>query len=162
MRIVIGFSTTFLISLVFSTSEAGSYQTLEGSLSGVLGALLGGIVAAISIIFGLLTTRNEKFQTYASKNKKFEAFINSLKKDTFILLGCTFFSVFLPYIRNVNISFLKYPDWFFLPSKNYLFTTFELMLVIISFVVIIEIISVLFDVFTIALKPEHSENKSEK
>ena len=143
-----------IVSFLLSTSNGDSYKILESALSGVLGALLGGIITAVSIIFGLLTTRSEKFQIFASNNEKFSSFIKGLKQDAYILLGCTFLAIFLPYLRNIDIVFLQYPTWQFMPSKNMLFTTAEIMIVILSFVVIAEIISVLFKVFEIALIKE--------
>ncbi|REG82148.1 hypothetical protein [Marinomonas pollencensis] len=155
MRYVIGFSSIFIVSLLLSSSANESYKVLESALSGVLGALLGGIISAISIIFGLLTTRSEKLQTFASSNGRFLSFVKGLKLDAYILLGCTFLAVFLPYLRNIDIVFLQYPTWQLMPSKNMLFTTAEIMVVILSFVVIAEIISVLFRVFEIALVKEN-------
>lgn len=154
MRYVVGFLLIFIVSFLLSTSNGDSYKILESALSGVLGALLGGIITAVSIIFGLLTTRSEKFQIFASNNEKFSSFIKGLKQDAYILLGCTFLAIFLPYLRNIDIVFLQYPTWQFMPSKNMLFTTAEIMIVILSFVVIAEIISVLFKVFEIALIKE--------
>lgn len=157
MRYVVGFLIIFIVSLSLSSGSNESYKILENALGGVLGALLGGIISAISIIFGLLTTRSEKFQELASGNDRFLSFIKGLKLDAYILLGCTFFAVFLPYIRNVDVAFLQYPEWGFMPSKDTMFTTAEIMVVILSFVVIAEIISVLFSVFEVALKKENTQ-----
>ena len=146
--------------MLLSSSAGESYTVLESALGSVLGALLGGIISAISIVFGLLTTRSEKFQAYASSNGKFLSFVKGLKLDAYILLSCTFLAIFLPYLRNIDIIFLQYPTWQFMPSKNMLFTTFEIMVVILSFLVIAEIIAVLFKVFEIALIKENTSERS--
>lgn len=151
MKPIFGFVIIFIVSFLLSTNKVTDYQVLENSLSGVLGSLLGGIVAAISIIFALLTTKNQKFQSIAARSGSFQSFLKGLKTDAYVLLVCTFLATLLPYLRKIDIPLLQYPTYELIPSKGAVFTTLEVAIIITAFLVIAEVISILFKIFEISL-----------
>ncbi|MEC4725947.1 hypothetical protein HWQ46_10355 [Shewanella sp. D64] len=136
-----------LLALVFSSVEADSYQILERSLPPVLGACLGGVLACTSIVVSVLSGSSKDTKQKAKTSQKFSRFIGSLERDVKILVVCLCFIVALPYLRT-----LDYPltlSLFELSSdylKQKLFSTLEIFVASIAFLVIYELVAVLITI----------------
>lgn len=133
----------FLLCLAFATSEESGYKLIESATPGILGALLGGITAGVSIIFSvLITVANSRGAT--AKLENFFVFLRRLKHDLVALLICLVASLLLPYLRVVGIPLLVYPSHDLLPARDTFFTALELTSIAISVTVIFEVFSVMF------------------
>lgn len=133
----------FLICLMFATPNKTGYELIESATPGILGALLGGLTAAVSVIFSVLITVTSGTGT-ATKLEKFFGFLKKLKHDLFAILICLIASLILPYLRVVGIPLLVYPNHDFLPERDTFYTALELTSIVISVTVIFEVISVMF------------------
>ena len=67
-----------LLSIVFSTDNKEIYSLIESSAPSVLSAVLGGVLAAVAIVVGVLSTSSDKVKEEAAKNSNFDNFIVSL------------------------------------------------------------------------------------
>jgi len=147
MKTIIYLAVLILIAILLSSVEADSYQILERSLPPVLGACLGGVLACTSIVVSVLSGSSKETKQKAKTSQKFSRFIASLEKDVKILVVCLCFIVALPYLRT-----LEYPltlSLFELPHeylKHKLFSTLEIFVASIAFIVIYELVTVLITI----------------
>lgn len=137
----------FIIATLFSSVEASSYQILERSLPPVLGACFGGVLACTSIVVSVLSGSSKETKQKAKTSRNFSKFIENLEKDVKILVLCLSFIVALPYLRT-----LEYPltlSLFDLSAeylKQKLFSTLEIFVASIAFLVIFELVTVLITI----------------
>jgi multisubunit Na+/H+ antiporter MnhB subunit len=147
MKLTLYLLALALISVLFSSTEAGSYHILERSLPPVLGACLGGVLACTSIIVSVLSSSSKETKQKAKTSQKFSSFIDSLERDVKILVICLFLIVTLPYLRT-----LEYPVTLsiFELTPNYLkqkiFSSLEIFFASIAFLVIFELVIVLITI----------------
>lgn len=139
----------FLVCLVFSSTDKQVYTLLEQAAAGVIGSILGGITAGISVIFGILAVINK-----GEKSSNFASYLESLESDLKLLVLCLAATIFLPYLRNYDIPLISYPKHDLIPSKAKLFTAAELFAVILSLNLIIEVISCMILVVKQSLQRE--------
>lgn len=131
-----------LFSLSISSGEKEAYSIIESNTPGILGALLGGIMAGIAIILSVImamssnTKRKIDFQS-------FNGFVNSLKTDVSILVLVLVMSLFLPYFRVVGIPLINYPTHELIPSRDVFYTAIEITSIIVSSSIIIEVFRVM-------------------
>lgn len=141
----------FFASLAVSTGEPDAYKLIESSTPGIIGAILGGITAGISIIFGMLSTMKEKLPAIKDNSAAFNAFIDNLKIDVVVLVWCLILSLLLPYFRLVGLPMLVYPTHELMPDRDKFFTAVELTTIIVSASAILEVLSVMFNIFKLSL-----------
>lgn len=127
---------TFFLCLALSSTDKQIYTLLEQASAGVIGSILGGITAGISVIFGILAVINK-----GEKTTDFTDYLESLESDLKLLVLCLAATIFLPYLRNYGIPLVNYPQHEFIPSKGKLFTALELFAVVLSLNLIAEVIS---------------------
>ncbi|EPB5649218.1 hypothetical protein ACRQKW_000793 [Citrobacter braakii] len=127
---------TFFLCLALSSTDKQIYSLLEQASAGVIGSILGGITAGISVIFGILAVINK-----GEKTTDFTAYLESLESDLKLLVLCLAATIFLPYLRNYDMLLVNYPQHEFIPSKGKLFTALELFAVVLSLNLIAEVIS---------------------
>lgn len=127
---------TFFLCLALSSTDKQIYTLLEQASAGVIGSILGGITAGISVIFGILAVINK-----GEKTTDFTGYLESLESDLKLLVLCLTATIFLPYLRNYDIPLISYPQHEFIPSKSKLFTALELFSVVLSLNLIAEVIS---------------------
>lgn len=140
---------TFFLCLVLSSTDKQIYTLLEQASAGVIGSILGGITAGISVIFGILAVINKGETT-----TDFTGYLKSLESDLKLLVLCLAGTIFLPYLRNYDIPLINYPQYEFIPSKEKLFTALELFAVVLSLNLIAEVISCMVLVVKTSLKIE--------
>ncbi|HBC0002007.1 TPA: hypothetical protein KDX83_004232 [Vibrio parahaemolyticus] len=133
----------FLVCLAFSSDAEPAYKMLESSTSGIIGAILGGLTAGVSVIFSVLITLASSSGATMQLNQ-FTLFLKSLKKDILILVCCLLASLLLPYFRVTGIPLMTYPNHPLFPSRDTLFTALELTNIMISTAIIIEVVNVMF------------------
>lgn len=126
----------FLVCLTFSSTDKQVYAVLEQVSAGVIGSILGGITAGISVIFGILAVINK-----GNKRSNFAGYLDSLETDLKLLVFCLAATIFLPYLRNYDIPLISYPQHDLIPSKARLITTAELFAIALSLCLIVEVIS---------------------
>lgn len=126
-------------------------KVLETNLPAVVGAILGGIIAAATFLFIILRDFTNKKIIESTNDKKsnianqYKKTAKSVKQDLFILTLCLLFSVGLPifklhptnsYIVKINIL----PDF----TIKTLITSLEVFTLILSIAIIWEIIDTMF------------------
>ncbi|EFC5159446.1 hypothetical protein CRA18_001030 [Escherichia coli] len=127
---------TFFLCLALASTDKTIYTLLEQASAGVIGSILGGITAGISVIFGILAVINK-----GEKSTDFTDYLDSLELDLKLLVMCLAVTIFLPYLRNYDIPLVNYPQHEFIPSKGKLFTALELFAIVLSLNLIAEVIS---------------------
>jgi hypothetical protein len=147
MKTIIYSVVLVLIAILLSSVEADSYQILERSLPPVLGACLGGVLACTSIVVSVLSGSSKETKQKAKTSQKFSRFIASLEKDVKILIVCLCFIVALPYLRTLDYPltlslFELSPEYL----KHKLFSSLEIFVAIIAFIVIYELVTVLITI----------------
>jgi hypothetical protein len=147
MKTIIYSVVLVLIAILLSSVEADSYQILERSLPPVLGACLGGVLACTSIVVSVLSGSSKETKQKAKTSQKFSRFIASLEKDVKILVVCLCFIVALPYLRTLDYPltlslFELSPEYL----KHKLFSSLEIFVAIIAFIVIYELVTVLITI----------------
>ncbi len=147
MKTIIYLAILVLIAILLSSVDAESYQVLERSLPPVLGACLGGVLACTSIVVSVLSASSKETKQKAKVSQKFTRFIASLEKDVKILVVCLCFIVALPYLRTLEypltLSLLELkPEYL----KQKLFSTLEIFIASIAFIVIYELVTVLITI----------------
>jgi len=157
VRIVIKVTVVILICFVIATEDKNAFTHIESATAGIIGTILGGMTAGISIIFGILSTLGDKIPALTNNTAKFRSFLKNLKSDLLILVWCLVFSVLLPYLRVVGIPLVNLPSYDFIPNRDILYTTFELVIITIAILTIREVISVMFSVFELSIKSENKE-----
>lgn len=139
----------FILCLALSSSDKQVYTLLEQASAGVIGSILGGITAGISVIFGILAVINKN-----QKCSNFAGYLESLEADLKLLVFCLGATIFLPYFRNYDLPLISYPNHELIPSKAKLFTAAELFAVVISLNLIVEVISCMILVVKQSVKKE--------
>ncbi|WP_286262696.1 hypothetical protein [Thalassotalea atypica] len=144
MKLLIYLAALALISILFSSVEQSSYRILERTLPPVLGACLGGVLACTSIVVSVLSASSRDTKQKAKTSEKFSRFINSLERDVKILVVCLCLIVALPYLRTleypITLSLFELsPEYL----KQKLFSTSEIFVASIAFLVIYELVTVL-------------------
>ncbi|MBB1526608.1 hypothetical protein H4Q82_08900 [Pectobacterium carotovorum subsp. carotovorum] len=139
----------FILCLALSSTDKHVYTLLEQASAGVIGSILGGITAGISVIFGILAVINKD-----RKCSNFAGYLESLETDLKLLVFCLGATIFLPYFRNYDLPLISYPSHELIPSKAKLFTAAELFAVVLSLNLIIEVISCMILVVKQSLKKE--------
>ncbi|WBF44156.1 hypothetical protein [Serratia rubidaea] len=140
----------FILCLALSSTDKQVYSLLEQTSAGVIGSILGGITAGISVIFGILAVINK-----GKKRSNFSDYLGSLESDLKLLVFCLGATIFLPYLRNYDLPLISYPNHELLPSKAKLFTAAELFSVVLSLNLIVEVISCMILVVKQSLKTEN-------
>ncbi|WP_122289214.1 hypothetical protein [Serratia plymuthica] len=139
----------FILCLALSSTDKQVYTLLEQASAGVIGSILGGITAGISVIFGILAVINK-----GQKRSNFTDYLESLEADLKLLVFCLGATIFLPYLRNYDLPLISYPNHELIPSKAKLFTAVELFAVVLSLSLIVEVISCMILVVKQSLKME--------
>ncbi|HGM6698338.1 hypothetical protein [Serratia marcescens] len=139
----------FTLCLALSSTDKQVYILLEQASAGVIGSILGGITAGISVIFGILAVINK-----GQKHSNFSGYLESLEADLKLLVFCLGATIFLPYLRNYDVPLISYPKHDLIPSKAKLFTAAELFAVVLSLSLIVEVISCMILVVKQSLKME--------
>lgn len=139
----------FILCLALSSTDKQVYTLLEQASAGVIGSILGGITAGISVIFGILAVINK-----GQKRSNFAGYLESLEADLKLLVFCLGATIFLPYLRNYDLPLISYPNHELIPSKAKLFTAVELFAVVLSLSLIVEVISCMISVVKQSLKME--------
>ncbi|XQF92787.1 hypothetical protein ACOBV9_17790 [Pseudoalteromonas espejiana] len=147
MKTIIYLAILIIIAISLSSVEADSYQILERSLPPVLGACLGGVLACTSIVVSVLSGSSKETKQKAKTSQKFTGFISSLEKDVKILVVCLCFIVALPYLRTLHYPltlrvFEMSPEYL----KQKLFSSLEIFIASIAFIVIYELVTVLITI----------------
>jgi len=139
----------FILCLALSSTNKQAYTLLEQASAGVIGSILGGITAGVSVIFGILTVINK-----GQERLKFSGYLASLETDLKLLVFCLGATIFLPYLRNYDVPLISYPSQELVPSKAKLFTALELFFVALSLNLIVEVISCMILIVKESLKRE--------
>lgn len=147
MKTIIYLAILVTIAILLSSVEADSYHILERSLPPVLGACLGGVLACTSIVVSVLSSSSKETKQKAKTSQKFSRFITSLEKDVKILVVCLCFIVALPYLRTLDYPltlsvFDLSPEYL----KQKLFSSLEIFVASIAFIVIYELVTVLITI----------------
>ncbi len=148
LKTIIKLIVSFLICLIFASTDKAAFIFIEQATPGIIGSILGGIAAGIAVIFGILAT----LRIDPAKTNSFNKFLVLLEKDLKILVLCLAGSILLPYIRVTGIPLVSYPAHELIPSRDRLITALELFTVFISLSLIIEVVSIMFTVIKISFK----------
>lgn len=143
----------FLFCLMVSTDNKDAYKLIESATPAIIGAILGGITAGISIIFGMLSTIKDKIPAITNDFNAFSEFMDNLKFDVIVLIWCLVFSLLLPYFRVAGVPLIKFPVHELLPSKDVFYTALELTIIVVSTSAVFEVISVMFNIFKMSINP---------
>ncbi|PLN25877.1 hypothetical protein CWM91_21945, partial [Klebsiella pneumoniae] len=73
----------FILCLALSSTDKQVYNMLEQASAGVIGSILGGITAGISVIFGILAIINK-----GQKRSSFISYLGSLEADLKLIVIC--------------------------------------------------------------------------
>ncbi|MBH0078990.1 MULTISPECIES: hypothetical protein [unclassified Pseudoalteromonas] len=151
IKVILYLSLIAILCFSLATDDPQAIKLIENTTSGIIGSVLGGITAGISIIFAALTSLKGTTPNISNNNARFITFIDNLKSDVMILIGCLTLSILLPYLRVVGIPFIIMPTGEYIPSSDSIYTTAELIIIVISMLALIEIISVMFNIFKISM-----------
>lgn len=145
MKILFYILVVLCASALLASDDVNTYSFLEEHLLDILAAVLGGLLAAVSIIVGIISTSSDEVKSVAAKSSSFGRFIVKLGRDMNILISCLLASIFLPYIRKLNIAIpIDINGQNILTHFQYLISVLEIFVLIISFCIIFEISSVLY------------------
>lgn len=112
-RILILFSFSLLVAYFISEEGAISFLVM---LPSILGILLGGVLASLAIIFGLLSSNDLAVIYKLSKEVKnrdiYSNFLRETRTDTKIIFSSLCLSVFILLIK--DITFIEIAVWFLL------------------------------------------------
>lgn len=147
----------FLVSLFFASDNKAAFGLLETNTPGILGAILGGMIAGISIIFSVILSLASIKE---AKKTSFDLFINELRFDIKVLLLCLVTSLFLPYLRVTGIPLLTYPHHELLPCRDVFFTALEISTIIISSLITLEVFNVMLIIISHYLNKGDCDNKN--
>lgn len=137
-----------LLSLLLASDNPKAYSVFEQLLSNVIGVIVGGVMAAVALIFGLFAGEHFMESLNQDQKVKFKTFCHSLKTDIYFLLMLLGASVALPYFRNAGIPILRYPEKMEgIYSIGQFYSFFEILVLILAIQIVLEIVSVLFDIF---------------
>lgn len=142
-KILFTLAIILTVSLVFSSDSKEAYVLIESATPGILGAILGGLTAGISIIFSVLLTSASAPNSKVELGR-FTGFLSSLKKDLICLLLCLVASLLLPYLRVTGVPLLNYPIHELVPNRDTFYTAVELTVITVSVTIIIEVFNVMF------------------
>lgn len=133
--------------------NSNAIKALEAAISGAIGAIVGGVLAALAFSFAImskLTKDSLKNETIES-NKIRIAHNNvtqSLISDVKTLIWCLAAGIFLPVYREIDIPFFNVPNLISqYISKSQLITGLEILVVIVSISVLFEVCSCMFQTF---------------
>ena len=125
-------------------------QALETSISGAIGAIVGGVISALAFAFSVMSriTKDSLAKTDSNKadiNLKYNAITLSLISDVKILISCLGAAIFLPVFRELDIPKVSLPSLVLdLISKSQLVTSLEILLVFVSISVLFEVCDCMF------------------
>ena len=77
IKIILYLSLIALTCFMFATDEPDAIKLIESTTSGIIGSVLGGITAGISIIFGVLSTLKASRPNISNNNARFIKFIEN-------------------------------------------------------------------------------------
>ena len=109
--------STFLVYFIFSTAIGASISSTGGKeflvlLPTLIGILLGGVLASLAIIFGLLTSQDLKMiSTLRTENSNdpYMKFLGSTKLDAKIIFFSLCVSIFILLIKDTGVPFIELP-----------------------------------------------------
>lgn len=158
-KIIFKLVILILFCFVIASDKPEAIKVIEGSTAGVIGSVLGGITAGISIIFGILATMKSDDKLDRLRNKELLKFLDNLKFDVKILVYCLLLSIMLPYFRATSLPVNLIPSSFKIDglTSNTVYSTLELTIISISMITLLEIINVMFYVFKTSLKKEDQQ-----
>ncbi|ENM5891499.1 hypothetical protein E5115_004004 [Vibrio mimicus] len=160
VRTVLILLVIFFISLSISSGEKEAYSIIESNTPGILGALLGGIMAGIAIILSVIMAMSSGSKVKINF-QSFDGLVNSLKIDVSILVFVLVLSLFLPYFRVVGIPLVNYPVHDLIPSRDVFYTAIEITSIIVSSSIIIEVFRVMLMLVSHFLSLISDNNDSE-
>lgn len=138
-----------LFSLLIASGNNEAVKYIEASSPGVLGSILGGLVAGVSIILTTLLALREKIKL---DGKRVERFLNSMRRDVQILVACLLLSILIPYFRVSGIPLLHYPEADLIPSRDYIYTAALVFNLLLAFSLITETFRTLIGLFSTLFK----------
>jgi hypothetical protein len=144
MKTLIYIILIMLVSILMASSDSKAYGFIEENLLDVLATVLGGLLAAVSIIIGVISASSDKIKSIADKSESFGRFVIKLGRDMHFLIICLLLSILLPYLRKLNVAIpLDINGVNILTHFQYIISVLEMFVLIISFCIIFEITSVL-------------------
>jgi hypothetical protein len=142
VRIGIAIVVSMLLGFVANDS---AISALETSLAGAIGAIVGGVIAALAFVFAVITKLVSRTETADSLAMRYRALTKSLRSDVRWLIWCLAGAVIAPFLRKVDVPFIQYPEAlsrFF--TKAQCVTAVEVFLVMASISVLFEVCECMF------------------
>lgn len=142
------------------TNQQG-IQALETSLAGAIGAIVGGVIAALAFAFVVLA----EFMKNTSKDDKevpfrYQAVTQSLFSDIKLLVWCLAAAIFLPVFRQTDIPWISPPqNLAAYLSKAQLITSLEIFIAIASMSVLFEVCHCMFQVVITNSQPATTQKE---
>lgn len=125
-------------------------QALEASMSGAIGAIVGGVISALAFAFSIMSRITKESFAKSDVNKadvcaKYDAITLRLISDVKILICCLGAAIFLPVFRELDIPKISLPSLISdLISKSQLVTSLEIFFVFVSVSVLFEVCDCMF------------------
>lgn len=144
-------------------SNLNAIKALETAITGAIGAIVGGVLAALAFSFSIMSRLTKDAlaneSTESSKIKTSHRNVTkSLISDVKTLIWCLAAGIFLPVYREIDIPFLNVPNLISqYISKSQLISGLEILVVFVSISVLFEVCSCMFQTF--ASDMESSQNK---
>ena len=149
MKIVVKLIVLYAASVMFAAVIGNGAHFLEENIVALISALLGGIIAGLSIIFGLMST-SHKLSEVARGDLSFRQFLVFLKRDVLALIMCLGLAYFIPAIRPCK-DHVYFEGYFHFFTSDILFSSIEIFVALLVLIILFEIVGVLFALFEAVL-----------
>ena len=140
----------FIFAIIFSLI-GGKYAkdlailSLENSLAGTIGAIIGGVITALAFVFAVISGLMKTNSDNEKLNIRYKTLTNTLNSDVNILIWTLTSAIALPFLRRLDLPFITYPASISaIFTKNQIITSIEIFTLIISISVLFEICECMF------------------
>ncbi len=136
-------------ALIGRLTPSHGIQALEASLAGSVGAIVGGVIAALAFSFVVLA---QLFKSAANGEEsvrlRYRSVTQSLLADAVLLVWCLAGAIFFPVLRHINVPLIVYPaDITAYLTRDQLVTSLEVLVVIASISILLEVCHCMFQTF---------------
>jgi hypothetical protein len=151
MKINLIFKIMLCIAIACITgylADDSAYKALETAIAGAIGAIVGGVLAALAFAFSIIAKLNK--QALTSERAKsdvmlhYSAVTTSLYGDIKALIWCLLFAILLPFFRGIVVQTNVSKYLVDASNAHRIITSLEVLIVLISISVLFEVCACMF------------------
>ena len=120
-------------------------SSLENSLAGTIGAVIGGVITALAFVFAVIAGLMKANSDNEKLSARYKLLTNTLNSDVTILIWTLASAIALPFLRRLDLPFIEYPATISaIFTKNQLITSIEIFTLVLLISVLFEICHCMF------------------